>query len=830
VAAASTSIGPLHPAWCMEVAGGKPAKRLRAGLCKGVGEARPASAPAPASSLGTLCIVCQQGKCICPPRVKYFATYPACSAQPENYLWLRFKVENGVSLLGCAICAENRVGRLAGRQALGRFAQNLHGSVQKDTFDRHVKNATGDHQRAVKAWRDGLRVNDTVPQPAVAASFSAQRSHDRETLVRPSCNEHNIALIAYTCIKHRIMPSQCEAMCNAAYAVGADINNRHRWGAAFYRELTDFTSLLIFEGILEKVMQAQEIAVHVDEADGLLVVRVRFVGTDSIPTTCLWSARRIYKADSEALCDEVIRSFTVPPCEEVPSSAMLLRESFAKKLKILTADGAAVNGVRQGGRPAPAAYRGNNLGWRLHLLADSIKELPDFEVLSSLIRRLACHVAHANYAPRRILNHAELAADVCRNYPDLIMYTYAGRQVWSQTTYVLLQRARSWLLLAALADVLAILRKANILLQREHMMVSTVDDIIGTCGQELDEYLKSAPTIMRLPAEPAVPLNPIYANYALGVLCGKTLRAKHARSTDGTWCLGLHAKLEPPAKPPFTHVMPIVKGTISGVLKSIEDMVILVRGELSRRFTNIGVASTFEVLAPDYTASLTDTDVAAGALKRHLSLWADHFALDHVSLVSEYRDLQVARALLLRDKPELIHKPLDCFWREILQKYQIKLPVMCGCVRSMLCLDQQNAQVERDIGRYEVIREMTCDQIGWERLDARARVVIAGPKADELQLRGGAPNKFLQELVADFHAAKWRVGPRERAGSERAQQNEQRPAAPPGALAMLAAGPPPPPMEVVVSDATVDGSGRRAGYPLDLFPPNWVSGETFAAI
>ena len=74
----------------------------------------------------------------------------------------------------------------------------------------------------------------------------------------------------------------------------------------------------------------------------------------------------------------------------------------------------------------------------------------------------------------------------------------------------------------------------------------------------------------------------------------------------------------------------------------------------------------------------------------------------------------------------------------------------------MLCLDQQNAQLERDIGRYKVIREMTGDQLGWERLDARARVVIEGPKADELQHRGGAPNQFLQELVADFHAAKAR--------------------------------------------------------------------------
>jgi hypothetical protein len=108
-------------------------------------------------------------------------------------VWLRYKEERGVKLLGCSLCCDPTMAgvKMHGRQALGRFELELSSSVQACTLQRHVANSSGNHAAAVAHWQ-------TQNLPAQA----------------------KLMLMAYTCLKQNLAAESFAAVMKLIYSRG----------------------------------------------------------------------------------------------------------------------------------------------------------------------------------------------------------------------------------------------------------------------------------------------------------------------------------------------------------------------------------------------------------------------------------------------------------------------------------------------------------------------------------------------------------------------------------------------------------------------------------
>jgi hypothetical protein len=229
--------------------------------------------------------------------------------------------------------------------------------------------------------------------------------------------------------------------------------------------MTEICGRRLFRQLLADVKAATALVVHVDEADGLLSIRVQFMGQDFLPHSAFWQVRRVYRGDSENLCSEVIRSFTTSPCpSEILAGEMLSLGDFAKKLKGFCADGASVNGVRRDGRPVAEPREGDNMAWKLQefkashtsekllvawcashrsdLLADSVDKLPQFEQLAELVRRLCSHVGKSMPAQGALKAIHAVLSDAMSGGPGGM--TFAPHRFCSMPSLLVCLRVATW--------------------------------------------------------------------------------------------------------------------------------------------------------------------------------------------------------------------------------------------------------------------------------------------------------------------------------------------------------------------------------------------------
>jgi len=79
--------------------------------------------------------------------------------------------------------------------------------------------------------------------------------------------------------------------------------------------------------------------------------------------------------------------------------------------------------------------------------------------------------------------------------PEVILFTDKLRKnkaAWGQEVAHLPREVFTHFLLAGLADLLAILRKANLKTQRNQLKIMQLDGIVAVTQQELEEYLGDA--------------------------------------------------------------------------------------------------------------------------------------------------------------------------------------------------------------------------------------------------------------------------------------------------------------------------------------------------
>jgi hypothetical protein len=129
-------------------------------------------------------------------------------------VWLRYKEERGVKLLGCSVCLDAAMAgviKMRGRQALGRFELELLSSVQACSLQRHVVNGRGDHATALANWR-----TQNLP-----AQVQAAKGHDPQEPQDPIRKaDENLLLMAYTCLKHNLAAESFAAVMKSSYAGG----------------------------------------------------------------------------------------------------------------------------------------------------------------------------------------------------------------------------------------------------------------------------------------------------------------------------------------------------------------------------------------------------------------------------------------------------------------------------------------------------------------------------------------------------------------------------------------------------------------------------------
>lgn len=221
---------------------------------------------------------------------------------------------------------------------------------------------------------------------------------------------------------------------------------------------------------------------------------------------------------------------------------MLTREQVGQKLTALTADGAAVMGTGRNGGPVHEPKPGQNLAsalqdlktefggeklvvvWcashRMDLIAKRIESQEYVGSLMRTLRRMATHIQTSSlaqgylralhkaldadvasaaetvsFAPQRFVSHAAPSSALVKSFPELLQYLAyllknGDDHQRSWATAVDAKDLKMWLVLAGIADMLAVLHKANLSTQRQSLRILEVDKIVATVKSALDEYME----------------------------------------------------------------------------------------------------------------------------------------------------------------------------------------------------------------------------------------------------------------------------------------------------------------------------------------------------
>ena len=522
--------------------------------------------------------------------------------------------------------------------------------------------------------------------------------------------------------------------------------------------------------------QSPVLCVAADEGSrgaSFFAIRVHFLDQKFTPQTALWQVRSNSAGDHRSLCAAVVSAFTEPPCKEVSDSEMFSREEFARKLTAFTADGASVMGTQRSSRPLAAPIPGptgnlaNSLqelkqefdcpekilvAWccphRLELVANKLETVDAFRPLLEVVRKLCSHVVqtrraraalqslHAlftgewgggadglRYAPHRFISHAEPTLRICDCYMDIIGYVNSCcvnpsdnvQQHWAQYMFSQLQRLESWLLLAGAADVLAILKRANVRTQRDELRVLDVASVLQVCRGELDGYIGDDGVVKRALRCVNQKAEPCNSEWRFERVC-KRIEVVKARGYLKAKC----------AVDSWSFWFDLGHDTMTRVENSLREVVRVVKSDLDARFTDVGVVKFAYIL----DASWREGD-QAGDADSALSAWSWHFGVSLATLRHQWAHLHGMRIAHLEAHPSTVTLPVHAFWPPLLEGSMATVPDLARCVCSFLVLSWQNTQFERDLAIIKKVWGVAQGSLSKERLDSRCRIVVEGPGVEK---------------------------------------------------------------------------------------------------
>ena len=145
-----------------------------------------------------------------------------------------------------------------------------------------------------------------------------------------------------------------------------------------------------------------------------------------------------------------------------------------------------------------------------------VKSVGDAALACAMILAPEARAAALRCALQRCLSHAGLVAIIRDAYGEGLSYIYSLLRSrpddqlykWALRTRGDLKPMTSWLLLAAVVDVLSILRSASRKMQRHHMLLCMAQQVTGTCAHALDGYFCggwAVASITGLPRQPPLP-------------------------------------------------------------------------------------------------------------------------------------------------------------------------------------------------------------------------------------------------------------------------------------------------------------------------------------
>ena len=101
-----------------------------------------------------------------------------------------------------------------------------------------------------------------------------------------------------------------------------------------------------------------------------------------------------------------------------------------------------------------------------------------------------------NFSPTRFVSHAGPASTLVKSFPEVVQYLThlklegdQGQRVWCHTLQAL--DLKLWVVLAGIADLLGILKSANIATQRKNLWILEVAAIVETVKGSLAECIRA---------------------------------------------------------------------------------------------------------------------------------------------------------------------------------------------------------------------------------------------------------------------------------------------------------------------------------------------------
>ena len=259
-------------------------------------------------------------------------------------------------------------------------------------------------------------------------------------------------------------------------------------------------------------------------------------------------------------------------------------------------------------------------------------------------------------APHRFLSHAVPCATVSDSLGELLIYVQElltgpmdeRLRLWACAAHSGLQPLKTHLLLASIADLLGVLRKANHRTQRTSSHVLEVDDIVDACITEVDAYGAAVKRAMLLLG--SAPDNPD-RGWRVERACKMIQIKKRDGHLEGNYQLSNG----------WVHEVTLTSDTIREVGSGVNDISNALKEDIGKRIAGTGVLKYVYILKPEGDVQHNIEVSGVPPLHRALAAWAAHFKLDKEGLNQQWVGVHESRKQHLGVGPSCVACACACF-------------------------------------------------------------------------------------------------------------------------------------------------------------------------
>ena len=302
-----------------------------------------------------------------------------------------------------------------------------------------------------------------------------------------------------------------------------------------------------------------------------------------------------------------------------------------------------------------------------------------------------------------------------------------GQRVWCNTLQAL--DLKLWVVLAGIADLLGILKSANIATQRENLRILEVDAIVESVKGSLAEYIRAGTGQF---AE------------ALKLLFQQTEARPNAKSHVEIFCSSVHVTRLSPGHYRATYAvgdsnaaLDMHPQSLNAAVEVIREVHELMVEDLEKRFHATSITKYFFIVDPAYNGR-------EPPLAPALRAWSSH-------LGSSLNDLTTQFSLVLKLKaehqakfPETVSQKPHQFWPPFLSLHAVTVPEAAKLIANSILLSYENASVERDLSVLQSV--CAAGGLGDYKKDHRLRVRVQAPPAQKLR---GQRMKGIVPMIAN---------------------------------------------------------------------------------